>query len=167
MNATATEPLRAARARHAGVRRTAVLILSAGAALLCAGDHAAAQTFRETVNRILLGSAQDRSGLVEIQNASDCTVKLSNPKSASYAVLRFNNVDPRSFAIRGAPGDAFMTFSGPDVVLEIHNPRSGITAASARVQISAGDPVQERRSFQQLFARFCSGKPLAAGTAGS
>jgi hypothetical protein len=138
------------------------------AALTVAGtEEAAAHSFRETVNRILLGSAQDKSGLVEIQNASDCTVKLSNPKNASYAVLRFNNVDPRSFKVRGKPGETFITFGGPDVVLEVHNSDAQITAASERIQISAGDPAEERRSFHQLYARFCSGKRSTSVGVGS
>lgn len=143
------------------------LKLFAGAALTLASEQAVAHSLQETVNHILLGSAQDRSGLVEIQDASDCTVKLSNSKNASYAVLRFNNVDPLSFEVRGEPGEAFITFSGPDVVLEVHNPSSEITAASARVQISAGDPAEERRSFDHLYARFCSGKRLASDGLGS
>jgi hypothetical protein len=141
--------------------------LFACAALTVASDHAAAHSLQETVNRILLGSAQDRSGLVEIQDASNCTVKLSNPKDASYAVLRFNNVDPRSFEVRGGPGATFITFGGPEPVLEVHDPDLGITAASGRIQISAGDPAEERRWFHQLYARFCSGKRLTGGGVGS
>ena len=143
-------------------------IFCAGLALpWLATQPAAAQSFRETVNLVLLGSAKDRSGLVEIQDASDCVVKLSNPKTSNYAVLRFNNVDPRTVTIQGKPGAAYLSFSGPAVVLEVHSPGHGLTGASRNVQISARNPRRERRTFQRLYSRFCSGQQQHEGVAGS
>jgi hypothetical protein len=144
------------------------ILCAACAALGLSGGGAAAQSFRETLNLVLLGSTKDKAGLVEIQNASDCVVKLSSGMTPHYAVLRLNNVDPRTVAVSGKPGEKFLSFGGPDVVIELHDPAIGLTAASGRVQLTAGHPQRERQNFDRLYSRFCSGwRPPRDGVAGS
>lgn len=131
------------------------------------GVAAEAQSLQETLNLVLLGSAKDSMGLVEIQNASDCVVKLSNPENTHFAVLKLNNVDPDTFTVAGSRGDQFVSFAGPDVIAELHALGSGLAGASRTVQISAKNPDKERRNFRRLYAEFCSGRRTSTSEAGS
>ncbi len=130
-------------------------------------SQGATRSLEDTFNLILTGSAKDRMGLVEIEDAADCVVKLRNRKNDYFALLRFNNVDPATIAVAGRRGNRYLTFSGPGVILELHSAASGLSAVSNNVQISAKNAERDRRNLRGLYAQFCSGRPESGAEAGS
>jgi hypothetical protein len=142
-----------------------VCMLLGVAVLGLANSTAGAQSFEETLNLVLTGSARDGMGLVEIENASDCVVRLLSQKGDHFALLRLNNVDPKTMRVAGRRGNRYVSFSGPDVIVELHS-ASGLTAVSQQVQITARNPDRERRNFNRLYTEFCSGSQ-GSGEAGS
>lgn len=145
----------------------AFLLYLAAAMAWADGTGAATRSLEETFNLILTGSSKDRMGLVEIEDADDCVVKLRNRKTDDFALLRFNNVDPRTIAVAGRRGNRYLSFSGPGVIVELHGPESGLWAVSDKVQISARNADRERRNLERLYAEFCAGRPRSGAAAGS